>query len=157
MKTRLLLPALLIAGMGISSCKKSESSSKTNDCSLPNGYLRCNDGTDDFCADASLFADNAIVLTINGMTSQGATLTIELDSINAGTYPVNENTNHFLYTDKLGMGYESTDDNPGTVTITSNNRSTNKITGSFIVPVREHLLGTSKTLHSGTFSLNYTE
>lgn len=110
-----------------------------------------------FCANASLFADYAAgVMTVNGLNQGGASLTMELDSVTPGTYQIKENTNHFLYTDAIANGFESTDGNPGTLVIISNDQSSNIIKGNFSVTLQSPLTG-NVTLNNGNFTLLYTE
>jgi hypothetical protein len=54
------------------------------------------------------------------------------------------------------MAWESTNDNPGTLVITSNNTSTNVIQGTFNLTVRNPL-GVSKNITNGNFKVSYTE
>jgi Family of unknown function (DUF6252) len=152
-----LVPALALLTI-VSSCKKDDDDDDpvTDLCALPNGSLKWTSNGQNLCANASLFADYAIVMTVNGISQQGATLTLELDSVNQGTYQMKELVNSILYTDVLGMAWQSTDDNPGTITITKNNTSTNEFEATFNVPVRNPL-GMSQTLSGGTLKVFYTE
>lgn len=109
-----------------------------------------------WCANTSLFADKGTVLTINGINQNGSTLTLELDDFTPGRFQILESRNHILYTDAIANAYESTDDNPGTLIITSNNETTNVIKGTFNFTGRSPLAG-NKTLGSGSFELFYTE
>lgn len=153
---KIILLSLITSFAFINSCKKDDNSSSTNNCTLPTGYLRCTAGSTDFCADQSLFADYAIVMTINGIAGNGSTLTLELDNVQPGTYQMKELTNHILYTSPLGEGFETTDDNPGTLIITSNNTSTNTIEGSYSATVRSPISG-NLNITKGTFKVFYTE
>ncbi|CAN5458265.1 hypothetical protein BH11BAC2_BH11BAC2_25680 [soil metagenome] len=153
---KIMLLCLIISIAGINSCKKDSDSASSNNCSLPNGFLRCTAGSADFCADQTLFADYAIVMTINGIAGNGSTLTLELDDVTTGTYQMKELTNHLLYTSPLGDSFETTDDNPGTLVITSNNTATNTIEGTYTSTVRSPLSG-NLNLTKGMFKVFYTE
>jgi hypothetical protein len=144
-----------LTGAVISSCKKDEEEPGPCD-ELGSVFLKAKIDGDQFCANTTLFADYTILLTVNGMMDNGATLTLELDSLQPGTYEMGEMTNHALYTSSLAMGYETTDDNPGTLIITSHNEATNRIKGTFSATLRNPL-GGDVSLTSGSFDLVYTE
>lgn len=93
-------------------------------------------------------------MTINGLNGNGSSLTLELDSVMPGTYQITEDVNHMIYLN--GDGWESTNDNPGTLVITSNNTSTNQIKGTFTVTLRSPLSG-NLSVTEGKFDLFYTE
>ena len=78
-------------------------------------------------------------MTINGLNGNGSSLTLKLDSVMPGTYQITEDVNHMIYLN--GDGWESTNDNPGTLVITSNNTSTNQIKGTFTVTLQEPAFG----------------
>lgn len=109
-----------------------------------------------FCADATLFADKAIVMTINGISQSTASLTLELDDFTPGTYTINNNKNHVLYTDPLAGGYESTNGNPGTLVISGNDTANNILTGTFNVTVQSPIFG-NKKIENGVIHVFYTE
>lgn len=152
---RISTVVLLLALLTGCSKKKDENPSAAN-CLLNNYYLKANIGGTDWCANTSLFADYAIVMTINGISSNGATMTLELDDVTPGNYAIKQDRNHVLYTSSLGVGYESTNDNPGSLTILSNDTSANIINGSFNVTLRSPLSG-NISVSNGTFKLFYTE
>lgn len=128
----------------------------TDNCELPNGHLRWTSGGKESCANASLFGDLAVVMTINGISFTGESFTMELDNVAPGTYIMTADTNHVLHTDQLGMAWESTNGNPGTLTILSNNTSTNQLEANFNVTLK-NILGLNKTINSGNLKILYTE
>ena len=128
----------------------------SDNCEMPNGHLKWNFGSNSSCANASLFGDLAIVLTVNGISLSGETLTLELDDVATGNYSISGDTNHLLLTDQLGMAWESSNSNPGTLTILSNNTSSNKLEATFNAQLKNPL-GLSKTLSSGILKITYTE
>ncbi len=150
----------LLSLLFLSSCGEDSPENPLNNisdnCSLPNGHLKWTVEGNDYCANASLFADHALVMTMNGITLTGITITLELDSILPGTYPMKADINSILFTDQLGMAWQTTDDNPGTLQITSNNTSTNLLQASFSATLRNPL-GLSKSLSQGTIKIHYTE
>ena len=107
-------------------------------------------------ADASLFADKAIVITISGINQQGSSLTLELDDFNPGTYQIKNSRNHILYTSQLADAFESTDGNPGTLVITSNDDAKNLLKGTFSFTGQSPVSG-NKTISNGSFEVYYTE
>ncbi|MBK9319643.1 MAG: hypothetical protein IPM91_13060 [Bacteroidetes bacterium] len=127
-----------------------------NNCTLPTGYLKWNFDGSAYCANTSLFADHAIIMTINGITQTGVTMTLELDDITPGTYTMNEDTNSILFTDQLAMAWQSTNSNPGTLIITSNDTANNILQATFNPTVRYPLRQT-KFISPDQVKIIYTE
>jgi len=158
MKNNLLFLSLMM--IAIAGCKKDEKPTTTNttvECSsiLPNKLSGKIDGQS-WCADQTCFGDLAIVMTINGINSNGSTLTLELDDFTPGTYPITLDRNHILFTSSLAMAYESTNGNSGTLVITSNDTTSNLIKGTINTSLQNPLGGTT-TISDGSFSIYYTE
>ena len=160
---RITTPLLFLASLVfISSCKKDEDEdpaptpTPTATCGIAGMRLQGTIASTTFCADASLFADLAILLTSNGIAQDGATLTLELDSLSVGTYTTLTDVNHVLYTDGLGLPWSTTDAAPGTLTITSHNTATNRIQGSVSGELYAPTGGQHRTI-SASFDLTYTE
>lgn len=154
--TLLTLSALVF----VTACKKDEDEPAPTptpaSCGVAGARLQATfDGTS-FCANTSLFADQAIGLTVNGIASNGATLTLELDSLAAGTHPIKSGTNTVLFTTTMALAYTAVDADPGTLTITSHDTATNHIQGSFEAPLYSGLGGAPKNI-SGSFDLFYIE
>lgn len=97
-----------------------------------------------------------MVLTVNGIAQSGMTLTLELDSLDVGSYEMGTDANHVLYTSGLGMAYESTDATPATLVIESHDTGSNRIKGSINGPLTEPLGSTSQHI-SGSFDITYLE
>jgi hypothetical protein len=152
--TFFLLCTLFLA---LSSCKDKEDIPVpyVDPCELINGKLNWSFNGTSTCADANIIADLAIVLTVNGLTQSGESLTFELESVQPGTYGVDDNNNSFTYTDALGMGWITPVQNAGNIVVTSHDASQNKVQGNFNVALENPLTGTIKTL-SGNFRLTYT-
>jgi hypothetical protein len=128
----------------------------TDNCELPNGHLKWSSGGSQTCANASLFGDLAIIMTINGISLTGETFTLELDDVAPGTYAMTTDTNHILHTDQLGMAWESTNAMPCTLLVLSNNTSTNLLEANFSGTLQSPL-GLTKVINSGTVKVSYTE
>lgn len=125
-------------------------------CELTGGYvLKATVNNSLWCADVSLFGDLAILMTINGMKQDGSSLTLELDDFIPGTYEISADRNHILYT-TAGSGYESTNDNPGILTIIENNESSNYFRATFS-GVLKNPIGGSINISGGEVKLIYTE
>ncbi len=153
---KVLISLIILSGVAASCSKKKEDKPGTDNCLLNNYFLKADIAGTAWCANTTLFADYAIVMTINGISSNGATLTLELDDVSTGTFQIKQDRNHVLYTSSLGVGYESTNDNPGSLTIISNDTANNIINGSFNVTLRSPISG-NISLSNGTFKLFYTE
>lgn len=154
MSNKIISCALFFAAMSLAfaSCKKD----KNDECDLDGYQLKATVNGSDWCANQTLFADNAILLTINGIRDDGSTLTLEFDSTEVGTFVIKGDTNHILYTDALALGYESTNDNPGTLTVTQNDKSNNKFKANFNVTLRNPVTAASVALN-GSVEVLYTE
>ncbi len=109
-----------------------------------------------WCADQTCFGDQAIIMTINGINSNGSSLTIELDDFSPGTYPINQDQNHVLFINAYGFAYESTNNYAGTLVISSNDTIANLIKGRINTSLISPVYG-STTLSEGSFSIYYTE
>lgn len=154
MKNKIVICLWLFATASIAftSCKKD----KKDECDLDGYQLKGTINGNDWCANKTLFADNAILLTINGIRDDGSTLTLEFDSTEVGTYIIKGDTNHILYTDALAMGYESTNDNPGSLVVTQNDKSNNKFKANFNVTLRNPATSASVALN-GSVEVLYME
>jgi hypothetical protein len=126
-------------------------------CGLPNGTIKWKENGVEKCANANIVADNAIILTIYGLSAQGPSITFELDSVSVGTHELTADYNYMLYTDGLALAWEATNEQPGSITITSHNESTNRIEGTFQINVVNPLNGVTKQITDGQLSVTYTE
>jgi hypothetical protein len=158
-KLILSLAFLLTIAMLVTSCKDEEAEEIETPliCSMPNGTLRWTTDGAERCANATLFGDYGIFLTVNGISSQGQTLTLELDSLSVGTHEISADANFMLYTDGLAVAWEATNEQPGTITITSHNEATNRLEATFEAKLVNPISGTTKTLSSGQLVITYTE
>lgn len=124
-------------------------------CELINGKLNWTFNGTSACADANIIADLAIVLTVNGLKQSGESLTFELESVQPGTYGVDDTNNSFTYTDAMGMGWITPVQNAGNIIVTSHDSTQNKVQGTFNVALENPLTGAVRTL-TGNFRLTYT-
>jgi hypothetical protein len=109
-----------------------------------------------WCADSTLNGNLSGQLAITGASSGNSrTISIMLDDLTPGTYSAKFSRNKFQYSDN-GTVYESTNTNPGSITITEHNTSLNFVTGTFLVTLNNNSAGT-KTLSNGSFKVYYTE
>jgi hypothetical protein len=157
-RTPLYLAACLVL---MSSCKKEDDPAPTPPpavvCGMDGARLQATFDGASWCANLTLFADGVPgTITISGMTQMGSTLTLELEDTDVGTHPVSEDSNTILFTTSMAAGYLSSNNDPGTVTITSHNTATRRIQGSFSANLYEELGGTSKPI-TGQFDVQYVE
>ena len=100
-------------------------------CGLPNGTLRWTANGAERCANASLFGDLGMFMTVNGISMEGQTITLELDSLDVETHELLADVNYLLYTDGLEVTFQINAVNP--------------------------MSGASKSITNGQLSLTYTE
>jgi hypothetical protein len=124
-------------------------------CALPNGYLKWSDAGTSYCG-TTLFADEAIEMTINAVSLNGPTLTMQLDHYSLGTHILADSVNTVLYTSQLGLAYQSTDANPGTLTISSFDNANKQIKGNFDVTLKDPTGVTGNKHVTGSFSVYFT-
>ncbi|MBL0074122.1 MAG: hypothetical protein IPP34_20900 [Bacteroidetes bacterium] len=109
-----------------------------------------------WCADSTLNGNLSGSLAVSGASSGNSrTISIMLDDLSPGTYSAKFSRNKFQYTEN-GTVYESTNTNPGSITITEHNTSLNFVTGTFLVTLNNNTAG-DKTLSNGSFKVYYTE
>lgn len=152
-----LLTILIFISAFISACKKEKKEEfKPDLCAAGTsiGKLIATISGDEWCANSTLFANYADIMTISGMNQNTSNLTLELDDVTAGSYEIKEDRNHILYT-STGQGWHSTDDNPGVLVITSNDEANNRIQGTFSFTGRNPI-GDNISI-SGNFDVFYTE
>lgn len=158
-----ILPSLLIIALTLlASCKKEEDDPTPTPipqpvaCGIAGARLQAGFLGEAFCPGVSLFADNAAgVITINGVSLSGSTLTLELDSLAPGNYAITQDANHILFTTITGA-FESSNTAPASLTIVSHDLAANRIQGSFTGPLMDPLTGATPTV-SGSFDMTYLE
>jgi hypothetical protein len=98
----------------------------------------------DFCADGQIIAvSDGVSVMITGIGLLGNTLSLQIDSIAEGTFPVTEAENAVLYM-TVGSPYSSMPDHPGTITITGHDETTHRIKADLAVTVRNEMNGATK-------------
>jgi hypothetical protein len=143
----------------LSSCKEEEEPEVESPlvCSLHSGTLRWTVDGAERCANASLFGDYGTFLTVNGIAIEGQTLTLELDSLSVGTHELSYDSNFMLYTDGLAVAWEATNEQPGSITITSHNETTNRLEATFQINLVNPMNSAVKAITNGQLIINYTE
>lgn len=112
------------------------------------------DGTT-FCADGQIVAvSEGNTATITGLGLLGSSLSMELDTLEAGTHPINEARNAIMYM-SLGTPYTSMADQPGTLTISSHDAANHRLKASFEATLRNEMSGATKPI-SGSVDVTYT-
>ncbi len=151
------LPALGLLLL-TASCKKdkADTPTPTPSCGVAGMRLQGTIGSDAFCANTSLFADLAIVLTANGIQSNGSTFTMELDSLTVGSHAMQADVNSVLYTDPLGLAWRTIDGGSTTLTIASHDTGGNRIQGSISGSLYSPIGGPARSI-SASFDLTYLE
>jgi len=124
-------------------------------CILPNGFIKWNDNMGSYCA-TTAFADEAITMTMNGISTNGPTITFDLTDYSAGNHPITESINSIYYTNALGFAFTSSNNNPGTLNITYYSPTNHQIKGNFNCFVYDPS-GLNPPINlSGSFSMYYT-
>lgn len=152
---------LLLAILMLIACKKDEDDEVIPTpvptvCGIDGMRLQGTIGSESFCANASLFADLAILLTSNGISQTGTSLTLELDSLSVGAHAATLDVNHVLYTDQLGLPWNTADAFPASVNISSHDTTANRIKGSISGNLYSPTGGENRSI-SASFDLTYLE
>ena len=79
-----------------------------------------------------------------------------LDHYTLGTHILADSVNSVLYTSQLGLAYQSTDANPGTLTITSLDNTVKQIKGNLDVTPHDPTGVTGNKHLTGSFSIYFT-
>lgn len=155
----LLYLTICITAVTLCSCKDDKDSTPqpvVDECTVGTSKVTASVNGSSWCANQTLFADEAIVLTINGINKNGSSITFEIDSFaKPGVYPTKEMINHILYTDQMANGFESTDGNPGTLTVTQNDTVNNRFKANYNCTLVSPISGNLPV--SGTIDVFYTE
>lgn len=108
-----------------------------------------------WCANMNLWASPAAgEITISGLTSLGSTLTLQIDSLAMGSYPMTEAANTILHTTSLGIAYMSTEGDPPVLHITAHDTVADRIQGTFTGNLYTTLSPGAKAI-SGSFDMDY--
>ena len=156
---RLKTIALLLSLSLLSSCseKITDEVPYLDECQLVNGSIKWEFDGNSYCANANIIAGYAIGLTLNGINLNGVSFTMELDSIEPGTYNISQDENNIVYTDQLGFAWTSVDSNAGSIIITSHDSVSNKIRATFNALLISPITGATKQISNGQISVTYVE
>lgn len=124
-------------------------------CLLPNGFIKWNDNIGSYCA-TTAFADEAITMTMNGISANGPTITFDLTDYATGNHPITESINSIYYTNAFGFAFITSNTNPGTLNITYYSLSNHQIKGNFTCTVFDPSGLNSPINLNGSFSMYYT-
>mgnify|MGYP007127719266 CR=1 FL=1 len=157
--TNLLL--LFISILTLSACVKAgkevaeELGIVPSSCGTDGARLEASVNGNAFCADGNLSAiSDGTSATVIGLGLLGSAVTLQVDTLAAGTYVMNEAENSLLYME-LGTPYVSIAEQPGTLTISSHDPASHRLKASFDAHVRNEMSGTVKPI-SGTVDVTYT-
>ncbi len=108
------------------------------------------------CFSATLVANLADgQLTIGGINPTSGSLALQLDETSVGTHVATGDMNQVFFT--IGtVAYQSTNEAPGTINITSHDQSANRIKGLFTAQLASPDGSPAKSV-SGTFEVLYLE
>ena len=156
-KKSIVFLLIIFSTFNITSCEKDSSTQQpvTDVCILPNGFIKWNDNTGNYCA-TTAFADEAITMTMNGISANGPTITFDLTDYATGTHPITESINSIYYTNALGFAFTSKNNNPGTLNITYYSPTNHQIKGNFNCFVYDPSGLNPPISLSGSFSMYYT-
>jgi len=94
-------------------------------------------------------------LMLGGMNVTVGSLAIQLDELSVGTHAATQDANHLLLI-VGGVAYESTNDAPGSITISAHHEGSNHIKGAFTAQLASPDGSPAKSV-SGTFDVTYLE
>lgn len=154
----LYLSFIIFMLTNISACTKDEgplTNTPVDVCILPNGFIKWNDNIGSYCA-TTAFADEAITMTMNGISANGPTIIFDLTDYSVGNHPITETINSIYYTNALGFAFISSNNNPGTLNITYYSPTNHQIKGTFNCFVYDPSGLNPPVNLSGNFSMYYT-
>ncbi len=151
-----LIPAILLQVACVKDDNEATPELPIAICGIDGMRLEAHVDGSEACFSTSLIgnlADGQIML--GGSHPTTGTLAIQLDNLATGTHAASGNANHILLV-LGGMAYESSDEVPGYITISSHDQGGNRIKGSFSAQLISPEGGPTKTA-SGTFDVTYIE
>ena len=154
-----LFPALALLA-GASSCQKDNDDLTPDNPVLICGIygMRCEADLDgsQTCFSSSLIANLADgQISIGGVHPTSGTVALLLDDMTLGTHAATDSVNHILLI-VGGVAYQTRDDQPGQITISSHDQGGNHIKGSFSAQLTSADGSPAKSL-AGTFDVCYLE
>jgi hypothetical protein len=156
-KKSIVLLLTIFSIFNISSCEEDPvyTNPVVDVCLLPNGFIKWNDNIGNYCA-TTAFADEAITMTMNGISANGPTITFDLTDYSPGSHPITESINSIYYTNALGFAFTSSNNNPGILNITYYSSNNHQIKGNFSCTVYDPSGLNPPVNLNGSFSMYYT-
>jgi hypothetical protein len=157
----LVLPFLALPLLvAVSSCQKDHDEagpdSPVEICGIDGMRLEADLDGSETCFSSSLIANLADgQLSIGGVNPASGTVALLLDDMTVGTHAATDSVNHVLLIIS-GVAYQTRDDLPGEITISSHDLGSNHIKGSFSAQLTSADGSPAKSL-AGTFDVTYLE
>jgi len=159
-KTRSVLIAIsliaIVAGFITGCAKEKEEIPDPLSCDKPNGTLNWSFDGKSYCANSGLSANLEDLLVLNGISAEGVSLSMLVDSVQPGTYQISLSKNGLTCTDRSGTVWMPSETVSGSITINSHSPSTRFIDASFVCTL-QNAAGQTKELKSGRFRITYTQ
>ena len=154
-----LFPALALLA-GASSCQKDNDDltpdSPVEICGIDGMRLQAELDGSETCFSSSLIANLADgQLSIGGVNPASGTVALLLDDMTVGTHAATDSVNHLMLIIG-GVAYQTRDDLPGQITISSHDQDGNHIKGAFSAQLTSANGSPAKSL-VGTFDVSYLE
>lgn len=152
---------LLVASFTLFACAKAgkevaeELGIVPSTCGTDGARVQATVGSDAFCADGQIVAvGDGNTALVTGIGLLGNTLSIQLDTLVAGSYPINDASNAVLFF-SVGTTYTSTSSEPGTLVISAHDPATRRLKATVNVHVRNEMNGQSKAVEA-SLDVTYT-
>ncbi len=150
--------ALLLMAWCISACSADESlpipTPPATECTQSNGSVEWMVADNSYCSNEELYASNQGGVVINAITKTGVNITMIIDSLTPGTYPMNMIQNGILYIDQLGQTWTLEFGSVGTMKVLSHDSINNRIKATFSCNV-QNSLGNTLAITNGSIDVRY--
>jgi hypothetical protein len=124
-------------------------------CGTDGARMEATVGDGSFCADGQIIAvSDGSTAMVTGIGLLGNTLSLQLDTLDPGTYPITEAQNAILFM-SLGTPYVTTGDLPGTLAIEAHDPVVRRIKATFNVNLRNEMSGAARPV-SGSIDVTYS-
>ncbi len=153
------LVRILAASLLFSACHQEELNTVPligSDCGSEGHRVSVTTDGDFQCLSASVIAIGSPEgdVAIQGLGLNGISVTLQIDSVANGDFPIGEDDNAVLWM-QTGTAFLSTDEDPGVLTILSHDEATHRVSGTFDVVVHHAADPTTHEL-SGSFDVTYS-
>jgi hypothetical protein len=150
-----LASVLTVFALLFSSCEKEEEEEPTPDpcANYGTNLFEAKVNGNKWCANLSLSTNMSMDLAITGIGKLGGTMSIEVGDLEPGTYPISEG-NNYIYATFGGMIYESTDTDPGSITVTHHDTEAKTFRANFSVKLYSPFDGT-RNITDGVIDVKY--